>query len=143
MSSPVVESVIPWLSAAPTWTRPKLAEVEVTTTSGLKVVSVITEDSMKNLGIKTGLLVTATVKAPWVILVKEDMKLKTSARNKYCGKIVKVNEGQISAEVIVELADGTKVCALVTDESVKLLNLRVGDEICALFKAFSVILNVE
>lgn len=120
-----------------------LTEVEVTTASGLKVVSVITQDSMASLGIKPGLLVTATVKAPWVILVKEDMKLKTSARNKYRGKIVKVNEGQISAEVIVELPDSTKICALVTDESVKLLGLKVGDDICALVKAFSVILNVE
>ncbi len=120
-----------------------LAEVEVTTPSGLKVVSVITHDSLASLGIKEGVLVTATVKAPWVILVKEDMKLKTSARNKYCGKIVKVNEGQISAEVIVELADGTKICSLVTDESVKALSMKVGDDICAMFKAFSVILNAE
>ncbi|WP_235731722.1 TOBE domain-containing protein [Fundidesulfovibrio putealis] len=120
-----------------------LAEVEVATPSGLKVVSVITHDSLAALGISEGSLVTATVKAPWVILVKEDMKLKTSARNKYCGKIVKVNEGQISAEVIVELADGTKICSLVTDESVKALDMKVGDDICALFKAFSVILNVE
>jgi len=120
-----------------------LAEVEVATPSGLKVVSVITHDSLAALGISEGSPVTATVKAPWVILVKEDMKLKTSARNKYCGKIVKVNEGQISAEVIVELADGTKICSLVTDESVKALDMKVGDDICALFKAFSVILNVE
>ncbi|WP_243361480.1 TOBE domain-containing protein [Fundidesulfovibrio terrae] len=120
-----------------------LAEVEVTTPSGLKIISVITHDSMASLGIKAGLLVTATVKAPWVILVKEDMKLKTSARNKFCGKIVKVNTGEISAEVVVELPDGTKVCSLVTDESVKQLDLKVGDEICALIKAFSVILNVE
>ena len=120
-----------------------LGEVEVVTPNGLKVVSVITHDSLAALGISVGSLVTATVKAPWVILVKEDMKLKTSARNKYCGRIVTVNEGQISAEVIVELADGTKICSLVTDESVKALDMKVGDDICALFKAFSVILNVE
>ncbi len=120
-----------------------LAEVEVTTPSGIKVVSVITQDSYMNLGIKEGLLVTATVKAPWVILVKEDMKLKTSARNRYCGKIVKIHEGQLSAEVVVELADGTKVCSLITDESVRKLKLKTGDGICVLFKAFSVILNVE
>ncbi|GFK94697.1 Molybdenum-pterin-binding protein MopB [Fundidesulfovibrio magnetotacticus] len=120
-----------------------LAEVEVVTASGLKVVSVITHESLASLGIREGSLVTATVKAPWVILVKEDDKLKTSARNKYSGRIVKVNAGQISAEVVVELPDGTLVCSLVTDESVKALDLKVGDEICALFKAFSVILNVE
>ncbi len=120
-----------------------LSEVEVTTPAGLKVVSVITHDSLRTLDLDMGSMVTATVKAPWVILVKEEMKLKTSARNKYCGKIVTVNEGQISAEVVVELPDGTRVCSLVTDESVKSLDLKVGDDICVLFKAFSVILNAE
>lgn len=119
------------------------AEVEVTTPSGLKVVSVITLDSMTGLGLKPGSLVTATVKAPWVILVKEDMKLKTSARNKYAGVIVKMNEGRIAAEVVVELPDGTRVCSLVTDESVKQMDLKVGEEICVLFKAYSVILNAQ
>ncbi|WP_243439452.1 TOBE domain-containing protein [Fundidesulfovibrio soli] len=120
-----------------------LYEVELTTPSGLKVVSTITHDSMDTLKLELGSPVTATVKAPWVILVKDDMKFKTSARNKYAGKIVKITEGQIAAEVVVELPDGTKVCALVTDESVKSLELKVGDGICTLFKAFSVILNAE
>ncbi|WP_243310863.1 TOBE domain-containing protein [Fundidesulfovibrio agrisoli] len=120
-----------------------LFEVELTTPSGLKVVSTITHDSMDTLKLELGSPVTATVKAPWVILVKDDMKFKTSARNKYAGKIVRITEGQIAAEVVVELPDGTKVCALVTDESVKSLDLKVGDDICTLFKAFSVILNAE
>lgn len=120
-----------------------LAEVEVVTPAGLRVVSVITLDSLGVLGIREGSLVTATVKAPWVVLVKEGMQLNTSARNKYCGTVVQVNEGKISAEVIVELPDGTKICSLVTDESVKVLDMKVGDPICALFKAFSVILNAE
>jgi len=120
-----------------------LSEVEMATPSGLKVVSVITNDSLSGLGLAEGTPVTATVKAPWVVLVKEEQKLLTSARNKFCGRIVKINEGQIAAEVIVELADGTKVCSLVTDESVKGLGLKVGEDICALFKAFSVVLNVE
>lgn len=120
-----------------------LSEVELVTPSGNKVVSVITNDSMANLGLAEGSPVTATVKAPWVILVKDEDQFKTSARNKFHGKIVKINEGQIAAEVVVELPDGTKVCALVTDESVKSLSLKVGDELFVMFKAFSVILNVD
>lgn len=120
-----------------------LYEVELTTPTGLKVVSTITHDSMDSLQLEMGSPVTATVKAPWVILVKDDMQFKTSARNRYAGKIIKVTVGEIAAEVVVELPDGTKVCALVTDESVKGLDLKIGDDICALFKAFSVILNAE
>jgi molybdate transport system regulatory protein len=119
-----------------------LSEVELTTPGNLKIVSVITNESLENLGIRQGLTIVATVKAPWVVLVKEEMKLLTSARNKFCGKITTINEGAIAAEVVVDLPDGTKIVSLVTDESVKLLDLKVGDTICALFKAFSVILNV-
>ena len=119
------------------------SQVEVTTPSGLRVVSVITNDSMRSLGIREGALVTATVKAPWVILVKGDGELNTSARNRYRGKVVTVTEGRISAEVIVALPDGTRICSLVTDESVRNLALKEGETVSALFEAFSVILNAD
>lgn len=120
-----------------------LSEVEVTTATGLKVVSVITRDSFENLGLAMGMTVIATVKAPWVVLVKEDSMLRTSARNTFCGRISAVNTGQIAAEVVVDLSDGTRITSLITDESVTKLDLKVGDEICAMVKAFSVILALE
>ena len=120
-----------------------LSEVEVTTATGLQVVSVITRESFENLGLAMGMTVIATVKAPWVVLVKEDSMLRTSARNKFCGRISAVNTGQIAAEVVVDLADGTKITSLITDESVNKLDLKVGDDICAMVKAFSVILALE
>jgi molybdate transport system regulatory protein len=120
-----------------------LSEVEVTTATGLKVVSVITKESFENLGLAMGMTVIATVKAPWVVLIKEDSMLRTSARNKFCGRISKINSGTIAVEVIVDLPDRTKITSLITDESASGLGLKVGDEICALVKAFSVILTLE
>ncbi|WP_231038949.1 TOBE domain-containing protein, partial [Nitratidesulfovibrio oxamicus] len=120
-----------------------LVEVELTTNSGLKVVSVITEESAQNLGVSTGKVMTATVKAPWVILAREENRLKTSARNRYAGKVARVNRSEIAAEVVVDLPEGTTVCALLTVESVKTLDLAPGTDILVMFKAFSVILNVE
>ena len=120
-----------------------LVEVELTTNSGLKVVSVITEESAQNLGVSTGKVMTATVKAPWVILAREENRLKTSARNRYAGKVARVNLSEIAAEVVVDLPEGTTVCALLTVESVKALDLAPGTDILVMFKAFSVILNVE
>ena len=120
-----------------------LNEIELTTASGLKIVSVITTDSFEALGLDLGMTVIATVKAPWVVLVKEDKKLATSARNKFCGTISKINKGKIAVDVVVDLADGTKITSLITDESASSLALQVGDTICALVKAFSVILSLE
>jgi len=120
-----------------------LSEVELTTPSGNKVVSVITTESFHHLGIVEGLPMTATIKAPNVIILKEPQAGRTSARNRYHGKIVRINEGMIAAEVVVALPDGTNVCALITDESVKKLELKVGDEVWTLFKVFAVVLNAD
>jgi molybdate transport system regulatory protein len=46
------------------------------------------------------------------------------------------------AEVVVDLDDGTKITSLITDESATKLALNIGDEICAMVKAFSVILTI-
>lgn len=120
-----------------------LSEVELTTSAGYRVVSVITRESMDNLGIREGLTVIATIKAPNVIVARENEVGAVSARNKFLGKIARINEGSIAAEVVVTLDDGTEVCALVTDVSVKTLGLAVGDKALVMFKAFSVVLNVE
>lgn len=120
-----------------------LVEVELKTISGLCIVSVITQESFKNLGLVEGSVAIATVKAPWVILTAQEHAVKTSARNSFPGTIVSVKTSEIAAEAVVELADGTKVCALVTNESVKKLDLREGHDIMVMFKAFSVILNAD
>ena len=120
-----------------------LVEVELTTLAGLRVVSVITAESASTLALAEGRIMTATVKAPWVILTLKDDGLKTSARNRFEGVIASVAVSEIAAEVVADLADGTKVVALVTRESVDRLKLEVGREILVMFKAFSVILNAE
>lgn len=120
-----------------------LVEVELITLSGLKIVSIITEESYNNLQLSEGAVVTATVKAPWVILTDNEEKLKTSARNTFSGMISAVKTSEIACEVSISLPDGSTVCALVTRESVEKLALAPGKEVTAMFKAFSVILNVE
>lgn len=120
-----------------------LTEVELTTGAGHTIVSVITRDSFENLGLTDGMSVVATVKAPWVVLIKDGEHVKTSARNIFCGTISALHTGTIAVDVIVDLPDGTKITSLITNESAKSLNLHIGDRICALVKAFSVILSVE
>lgn len=120
-----------------------LVEVEVTTPAGLKVVAVITEESAKTLRLALGSVVTAVVKAPWVILTQAESGFATSARNRFPGRVAEVKTSAIASEVIVELADGTKVCSLVTKESIDKLHIEPGMDMVVMFKAFSVILNAE
>jgi molybdate transport system regulatory protein len=120
-----------------------LSEVELVTPSGHKLVSVITNESLHNLGLVPGSIATAIVKAPWIIIETDADSTKTSARNRFRGKITKINAGKIVAEVIAALDDGTSMVTLITIPSLANLNLQVGDTAWFLFKAFSVILNVD
>ncbi len=120
-----------------------LSEVVMVSTGGFEVVSVITNESLEKLGLAVGKAVVAMVKAPWIVLVKDPDAPRTSARNRLHGVIRRINQGSISAEVVMELSDGTEICTLITDESVRRMTLVEGDELWAMFKAFSVILAVE
>jgi len=194
-----------------------LVEVETLTPSGLRVVSIITEESRHSLDIAPGALVTATVKAPWVMLApagtgatgpgqpfmgqtgtdasadqptvappvvaqaatpaacREDESRETPClaaacqvgadatraggdtsvdiaegtpggcslvRNRYAGVVARVHDGGVAAEVVVDLPEGTTLCALVSGACVRELALAEGVPVTVLFKAFSVILNV-
>ena len=83
----------------------------------------------------------ALVKAPWIIVATDD-SLKTSARNRLCGTVVRCQEGAINGEVVIELPGGKLVVATITNESIHELGLKEGKRACALIKASHVILAV-
>lgn len=78
-----------------------------------------------------------------MILTKDDGKIKTSARNNLRGTIVSLQEGAVNAEVIIELPGGKTVTAIITNDSVQDMELKVGDKACALIKASYIILAVS
>ena len=84
------------------------------TLGGDRVTTVITNDSLVRLGLKVGTLITAEVKAPWVILQKGDAEPECTAENKFRGTIARIMHGQITTEYVVQMADGTELCSLVT-----------------------------
>lgn len=113
---------------------------------GYVIHAVITIDSLIGLGLATGGLVTATVKAPWVLLEKPGDPATppdASAGNILDGVVKRVRQGAVTCEVVVELPDATEVCAVVTRASEQALALRPGDSARVMFSAFSVILDVD
>jgi molybdate transport system regulatory protein len=70
-------------------------------------------------------------------------QLANSARNQFKGKISAVTPGAVNSEAVVDLGDGTSIAAIITNASVKNLDLKVGDEAYALFKASWVLINAE
>jgi molybdate transport system regulatory protein len=120
---------------------PVNAEVILDIGGGDELAAVITEDSAEHLALEPGAEAYALVKAPWVI-VTTDESLKTSARNRLCGTVVRCQEGAINAEVVIELPGGKLVVATITNDSARELGLAEGRRACALIKASHVILAI-
>ena len=119
------------------------AEVTFSLKGGVPLTAVVTNGAIDNLGLKTGSEAYAIIKASSVIIGTDLHDAKVSARNVFCGTIAKIIEGPVSAEVDVEIGGGNIVSAVITHESSKRLELKVGGHACALFKASSVIIGVS
>lgn len=118
------------------------AEVELTTDGGDKIIAVVTEGSVKSLGLAVGKDAVAYVKAPWVMVLAGDPEVRFSARNQLAGKVTGLQKGAINTEVGIELASGATVHAVVTNEAVLELGLKEGSATTALIKASNVVLGV-
>jgi molybdate transport system regulatory protein len=119
------------------------AKIELTTIAGEPVASVITIDSLERLGIKKGSLVTAEVKAPWVVLQKRREKPECTAENMFRGIVEKINRGKVVTEYVVRIKDGTEICSVVATKSGRRPDLRANDQVWAMFNSFSVVLHVD
>ena len=117
--------------------------VVLTTIGGYSVTTVITNDSLEQLALKKGGLITAEVKAPWIILHSCGEAPKCSAENQFNGIIERINKGKVNTEYTVRIPDGTALCAVVSTESVRCLALDPGDRVWAVFNCFAVVLHVE
>jgi len=64
--------------------------------------------------------------------------MKLSTRNILKGNVVDVKEGMIMARVKVDIGGGNIITAIITDESLKELGVKVGEELAVLIKATSI-----
>jgi molybdate transport system regulatory protein len=71
------------------------------------------------------------------------MKMKTSARNQFSGKVVALKHGAVNDEVVLEIVGGQRIVATITRDSSDSLGLEAGVEAFALIKASSVIVATE
>ncbi|MBU1427154.1 MAG: TOBE domain-containing protein [Gammaproteobacteria bacterium] len=69
--------------------------------------------------------------------------MKTSARNQFLGTVKSIKLGAINAEVVLEIGGGDMLAAVITNESVNHLGLKIGSEAYALIKAPWVIVTTS
>ena len=118
------------------------AEIELSLGDEDRIAAIITHESLESLGLKIGSEAWALVKASWVIITTGDSNFKLSVRNRLCGKVSQLTKGRVNSDVVLTLAGGNTVSAIVTNDSVEQMGLKEGAEACAIFKASSVILGV-
>ena len=116
-------------------------EVTIRLAPELHLTAVVTGESAENLGLAVGGDVLAFVKASSVMLLTQGEGERISARNRLRGTITHVHTGPVNSEVTVELPGGRHVItSVITDDSVRRLELAVGQPVTAVFKASSVFL---
>ncbi|MDD3847438.1 MAG: molybdopterin-binding protein [Syntrophorhabdaceae bacterium] len=69
--------------------------------------------------------------------------MKLSARNVLKGKVKAVNAGAVNSEVVIEVAGGAEVVAIITKSSAESLGLTKGKDVYAVIKATNVMVGVD
>jgi molybdate transport system regulatory protein len=123
-------------------------EVALEVAGGHVIVAIVTHESVDDLGLQVGAEAFALVMSSSIILVTEDGDgdgdggARYSARNRLAGVIARVEPGAVNTEVVIDLAGGGTVAAIVTRDSSESMGLAVGGRAAAIFKASSVIIGV-
>jgi molybdate transport system regulatory protein len=103
--------------------------------------SAITNDAVKDLGLKIHDRVTAIVKSTEPILIKGDeSQLKLSARNLVTGHVTSVKKGEAMGCVTLE-SGAFRITASITRQAIDDLEIANGDRITAAFKATELMLQ--
>lgn len=117
-------------------------EVELEVIGGQRIIATITSDSRQTLGLEAGARAIALIKSSSVILMLPDSGARLSARNQLRGTVSRLLPGAVNTEVVLDLAGGGGLAAIVTNEGATDLGLALGVEAVAVFKASSVMLGV-
>ncbi len=71
------------------------------------------------------------------------MTMRVSARNQLAGQVTAIQKGSVNSEIVLQLQGDDAIRAIVTNDSVDALDLCIGTDVYALFKAGSVLVSTE
>jgi molybdopterin-binding protein len=69
--------------------------------------------------------------------------MKLSARNALSGQVIAITKGATTAEIKIDVGNGTVVTASITNASVETLKLEIGKPATAVVKASDVMIGVD
>ncbi|MBV6273513.1 TOBE domain-containing protein [Alcaligenaceae bacterium CGII-47] len=116
-------------------------EITLQTAEGVTIVATITQASTLKLNLVIGRRILAFIKAPSVIIGLPGCGMTLSARNQLPGTIAHIAQGAVQAEVGIDLGVSTRITALLSLESLRVMKLTLGQPAYAIFKSSSVLLG--
>ncbi|MEP9379445.1 TOBE domain-containing protein [Aquabacter sp. CN5-332] len=119
------------------------AEVAVKVSDDTVIHALVTNQSVRELGLVEGREAVVLVKAPFVVIAPGDIPPRVSVRNCLRGTIQRVETGTINAEVVLDIGGGKTLAATITAHSAEALGLAPGKSAFALIEAAHVIIAID
>ena len=120
-----------------------MVRVRLRTNGGLTISALITDKSCQRLQIVPGKILTASIKAPWVIvqpMQEHAASVLASQENSFIATVETVRTDTLLSEITAVLSDGSLVCSL-QGRSPDLP--KPGDRVFVLIKALAVVLHAD
>lgn len=108
-----------------------------------RLTAVVTNGSVRSLGLDGGGEVTALIKASFVMLAVGEGALATSADNHLPGTVTARHDGPVNSEISLDIGGGKTLVAIVTRDSAERLELAPGVAASALIEAHHIILALD
>ncbi|CAG0943731.1 Molybdenum-pterin-binding protein MopA [Candidatus Brocadiaceae bacterium] len=102
---------------------------------------IITRASSEDMHLSVGDTISALIKGTDIMLAKSFSGM-LSARNRAKGVVRQIIQGDILSKILVE-SQGDMLHAIITNTSLKDLDIRCGDEVTAIVKSTELILSKE
>ncbi|BBF94031.1 TOBE domain-containing protein [Blastochloris tepida] len=114
--------------------------VKLKVSAANSITAVVTNGAAAELRLEPGRQAMALVKSSSVMLAPAGAAPALSVRNRIQGTVARRIDSDIGAEVDIDIGEGKTIVSVVTREGADTAGARVGEPICALFKATHVIL---
>jgi molybdate transport system regulatory protein len=119
------------------------SEVAVAVSDDTTIYALVTNESVRALGLCVGRQAVVLIKAPFVIIAPGDDPPALSIRNCVRGTVRRCETSAVSAEVVLDIGAGKTLASTITAHSARSLAIAPGKPACALFDAAHVIIAID
>jgi molybdate transport system regulatory protein len=119
------------------------SEVAVSVAADTLIYALVTNESVRDLGLCAGREAILLIKAPFVIIASGAVAPALSVRNCVRGIVRRCEISGVAAEIVLDIGADKTLAATITAQSAKALGITPGEPACALFDAGHVIVAID